>query len=327
MQFIYWILTPFRWLMSWLLLIFHEFFSFLGLNPDSGWTWTISIVLVTLVVRAALIPLFARQIRAQRAMQAIQPELKKLQAKYKGKKDQLSQQAMLAEQRALFKQNNTGMFSSCLPLLVQMPFFFSLYTVLSTTAKASDNGESIAALTADQVHSFDNSSIFGARLSDTFMNQFHEGVTANPAVIIVAIIMILAMVASQFYTQRQLMTKNMSKAALEGQFMRQQRMMMYILPVVFGVGGINFPIGLLIYWTATNVWTLGQQMWVIKYNPTPGSLAEKELNIRRQARGLPPVGQKKSEAKKAEVVVAEEPEEKFKGQQRQQPQRKNRRKK
>lgn len=324
MQFIFWILTPFRWLMSWLLLIFHEFFSFIGLKPDSGWTWALAIIFVTLVVRAALIPLFARQIRAQRAMQAIQPELRKLQAKYKGKKDQLSQQAMLAEQRALFKKNNTGMFSSCLPLLVQMPFFFSLYNVISSTARAVENNESIMALSPDKVVSFHESKIFGARLSDTFMNQFTNGNTTNVAVVVVAVVMILAMVASQFFTQRQLMTKNMSKEALEGPFMRQQRMMMYILPLVFGVGGINFPLGLLIYWTATNVWTMGQQMWVIKYNPTPGSLAEKELNIRRAARGLPPVGQKKAAAKVD--TVREEPEQP-KGQQRQQPQRKNRRKK
>lgn len=319
---IYWILTPFRWLMSWLLLIFHEGFTFVGLPSNSGWTWTLSIVLLTVGVRAALIPLFTRQIRAQRAMQALQPELRKLQAKYKGKKDQLSQQAMLAEQRALFKKHNTGMFSSCMPLLIQMPFFFSLYTVLSGTAKATADNTGIMALSADQVRSFDQSTIFGAKLSDTFVGTLGSG-NPNVSVLVVAVVMILAMVASQFYTQRQLMTKNMTKEALEGPFMRQQRMMMYILPVVFGIGGINFPIGLLIYWTASNVWTLGQQMWVIKYNPTPGSLAEKELNIRRAAKGLPPVGQKKEAEKPAPEAV----EDSKQTGQRQQPQRKNRRKK
>lgn len=307
--------------MSWLLMIFHEGFTFLGLDADSGWTWTLAIILVTVGVRAALIPIFARQIRAQRAMQALQPELRKLQAKYKGKKDQVSQQAMLAEQRALFKKHNTGMFSSCLPLLIQMPFFFSLYTVLSSTSKAKGENVGIAALTPDHVRSFDDSSIFGARLSDTFLNTLNSGGPTNMSVIVVALVMIVLMVASQFYTQRQLMTKNMTQEALEGPFMRQQKMMMYILPLVFGVGGINFPIGLLIYWTASNIWTLGQQMWVIKYNPTPGSLAEKELNIRRKAKGLPPIGQKKGAA---ETVVEEAEQAKSK---RTQPQRKNRRKK
>ena len=320
MDFINWILTPFRWLMSGLLWLFHEVFSFLGLNPDSGWTWALSIIFVTVGVRAALIPLFARQIRSQRAMQVLQPELRKLQAKYKGKKDQVSQQAMLAEQRALFKKHNTGMFSSCLPLLVQMPFFFSLYRVLSSTSKAVNNGEGILVLSADKVRSFDESSIFGARLSDTFINTLRAAET-NVSVIVVAVVMIVAMVASQFFTQRQLMTKNMTAEALAGPFMRQQKMMMYVLPLVFGIGGINFPIGLLIYWTASNVWTLCQQMWVIKYNPTPGSLAEKELNIRRAAKGLPPLHQTKAEAEAA-AEAAEKPQ--F---QRQQPQRKNRKKK
>lgn len=325
MDFINLILTPFRYLMSWLLWLFHEGFSMVGLDPNSGWTWTLSIVFVTIGVRAALIPLFAKQIRAQRAMQALQPELRKLQAKYKGKKDQVSQQAMLAEQRALFKSHNTGMFSSCLPLLVQMPFFFSLYTVLSSTSKAKGSGEGIAALSADHVRSFDESTIFGAKLSDTFVGTLG---TSNPnmSVIIVAIVMILAMVASQFFTQRQLMTKNMTKEALEGPFMRQQKMMMYILPLVFGIGGINFPIGLLIYWTASNIWTLGQQMWVIKYNPTPGSLAEKELNIRRAAKGLPPVGKTKAQLAAEEAAAVEKEQNQVQGQ-RTQPQRKNRRKK
>ena len=107
----------------------------------------------------------------------------------------------------------------------------------------------------------------------------------NWAVIIVAVVMILAMTASQFFTQRQLMTKNMSQEALQGPFMQQQKMMLYILPLVFGIGGINFPIGVLIYWTASNLWTLGQQFWVIRNNPTPGSEAERELNARRAAKG------------------------------------------
>lgn len=321
MGFIDTILTPFKWVMSWLLYIFHEFFTLIGLKEDSGWTWALAIIFVTVAVRAALIPLFAKQIRSQRAMQAIQPEIKKLQAKYKGKKDQLSQQAMLAEQRALFKKNNTGMFSSCLPLLVQMPFFFSLYRVLFGAAKASENNERVAALSVESVKSFDQSSIFGAKLSDTFLGQFRAD-SPNVSVFFVAVVMILAMVASQFFTQRHLMTKNMNPAAQQGPFAQQQKLMMYFLPLVFGIGGINFPIGLLIYWTATNVWTLGQQMWVIKNNPTPGSLAEKELNIRRAAKGLPPRGQKPA----AEEKAAEENQDQ-KGQQRQQPQRKNRRKK
>ncbi|QXQ10392.1 membrane protein insertase YidC [Paeniglutamicibacter sp. Y32M11] len=314
------LLSPFRYVVSWILMAFHELFTRIGLDPNSGWTWALSIIFLVLLIRTALIPVFVKQIKAQRAMQALQPDLRKLQAKYKGKKDQLSQQAMIAEQRQLFKKHKTNPLSSCLPMLVQMPFFFALFTVLNNASKASANNDGVGALSADHIRSFDASSIFGARLSDTFLNTLNSG-SPSAAVIIVAVVMILAMTASQFITQKQIMSKNMTKEALEGPFMQQQKIMLYILPLVFGIGGINFPIGVLIYWTATNLWTLGQQFYVIRNNPTPGSEAERELNVRRAAKGLPPFGQKKVDETAVEAVV-EAPKT-----QRVQPQRKNRKKK
>lgn len=319
MNFLDTILWPFTQVVSWILRAFHALFTFIGMDPDSGWTWTLSIIFLVLLIRTALIPVFVKQIKAQRAMQVLQPDLRKLQAKYKGKKDQLSQQAMIAEQRELFKKHKTNPLASCLPILVQMPFFFALFRVLNNASRASAEGHSVGALSVEHVRSFDASTIFGAGLSETFLGTVNSG-APKVAVIITAIVMIVAMSASQFITQRQIMTKNMTKEALEGPFMQQQKMMMYILPLVFGIGGINFPVGVLIYWTATNVWTLGQQFYVIRNNPTPGSQAERELNERRAARGLPPVGHKKNEeAAEPEVI---EP----KGQ-REQPQRKNRKRK
>ncbi|MBM7766873.1 MULTISPECIES: membrane protein insertase YidC [Glutamicibacter] len=316
------ILTPFTYVVSWVLWAFHELFTAIGMNADSGVTWTLSIIFLVLLIRTLLIPVFVKQIKSQRAMQALQPDLRKLQAKYKGKTDQLSRQAMVQEQQALFKKHKTNPLSSCLPLLVQMPFFFALFRVLNEASRASDDGRSIGALSAEHIRSFDGSTILGAPLSETFLGTINSG-AINWAVIIVAVVMILAMTASQFFTQRQLMTKNMSEEALQGPFMQQQKMMLYILPLVFGIGGINFPIGVLIYWTASNLWTLGQQFWVIRNNPTPGSEAERELNARRAAKGLPPVGMKKEDADAAAAAAAEQ---RAKGQ-RHQPQRKNRRKK
>lgn len=319
MNFLDTILWPFTQVVSWILRAFHAVFTYVGMDPDSGWTWTLSIIFLVLLIRTALIPVFVKQIKAQRAMQVLQPDLRKLQAKYKGKKDQLSQQAMIAEQRELFKKHKTNPLASCLPILVQMPFFFALFRVLNNASRASAEGHSVGALSVDHVRSFDASTIFGAGLSETFLGTINSG-TPKFAVIITAVVMIVAMSASQFVTQRQIMTKNMTKEALEGPFMQQQKMMMYILPLVFGIGGINFPIGVLIYWTATNVWTLGQQFYVIRNNPTPGSQAERELNARRAAKGLPPVGHKKNEEVPEPEVI--EP----KGQ-RDQPQRKNRKRK
>ncbi|MBG6084697.1 membrane protein insertase YidC [Zhihengliuella flava] len=316
------ILWPFQMVVTWVLRICHQMLTAIGFDATSGWNWTLSIVVLVLIIRAALIPVFVKQIKAQRAMQALQPDLRKLQAKYKGKKDQVSQQAMLAEQRELFKRHKTNPLSSCLPLLIQMPFFFALFHSLNGARGASEANERVGALTVEQTHHFADSSIFGAGLSETFLGTFNSG-SPNVSVIIISIIMILAMVASQFITQKQIMTKNMTKEALEGPFMQQQKMMLYILPLVFGIGGINFPLGVLIYWTATNLWTLGQQYYIIRRNPTPGSEAEKELNARRAAKGLPPIHEKhKKPSEEDEAAVPEQP----KGQ-RQQPARKNRRKK
>ncbi|MDR6688034.1 YidC/Oxa1 family membrane protein insertase [Arthrobacter sp. 1088] len=318
------IMFPFKWLVSIIMVGFHDGLSFIGLPAANGWTWTLSIIGLVLVIRAALIPVFVKQIKAQRGMQLLQPDLKKLQTKYKGKTDQLSRQAMAQEQMALYKKHGTNPFSACLPMLIQMPFFFALFQVLSGISTAKNAGEGIGALSHDQVVQFDQSSIFGAPLSASLLHGGAPG--SEVAVWTLSIIMILAMTASQFITQKQIMAKNMSEEALASPFMRQQKMMLYILPLVFGIGGINFPIGVLIYWTTTNLWTMGQQFFVIRRMPTPGSPAAKALEERRAAKGLPPLlGGKKKDDDDAEAAAAAAAAE-IRAQ-RVQPQRKNRKKK
>ena len=315
---------PFKWLVSVIMVGFHDGLSFMGMPAANGWTWTLSIIGLVLVIRAALIPVFVKQIKAQRGMQLLQPDLKKLQTKYKGKTDQLSRQAMAQEQMALYKKHGTNPFSACLPMLIQMPFFFALFQVLSGISTAKNAGEGIGALSHEQVIEFDQSSIFGAPLSASLLHGGAPG--SEVAVWTLSIIMILAMTASQFITQKQIMAKNMSEEALASPFMRQQKMMLYILPLVFGIGGINFPIGVLIYWTTTNLWTMGQQFFVIRRMPTPGSPAARALEERRAAKGLPPLlGGKKKDDDDAEAAAAAAAAE-IRAQ-RVQPQRKNRKKK
>jgi len=318
------ILAPFKWLVSAIMIGFHDGLSFIGLPAANGWTWTLSIIGLVLVIRAALIPVFVKQIKAQRGMQLLQPDLKKLQDKYKGKTDQLSRQAMAQEQMAMYKKHGTNPFSACLPMLIQMPFFFALFQVLSGISSAKAGGTGIGAMNIDQVRQFDESSIFGAPLSASLL---HGGGGDQVAVWILSIVMILAMTASQFITQKQIMAKNMSEDAMASPFMRQQKMMLYILPLVFGVGGINFPIGVLIYWTTTNLWTMGQQFFVIRRMPTPGSPAAKALAERRAAKGLPNLplmGAKKADAEAEAEAAASAAVAKS---QRVQPQRKNRKRK
>lgn len=318
-------MAPFKWLVSVIMVGFHDGLSFIGLPAANGWTWTLSIIGLVLVIRAALIPVFVKQIKAQRGMQLLQPDLKKLQDKYKGKTDQLSRQAMAQEQMAMYKKHGTNPFSACLPMLIQMPFFFALFQVLSGISTAKAGGQGIGAMSVEQVRQFDESSIFGAPLSASLLHGSTAG--GEVAVWILSIVMILAMTASQFITQKQIMAKNMSEEAMASPFMRQQKMMLYILPLVFGVGGINFPIGVLIYWTTTNLWTMGQQFFVIRRMPTPGSPAAKALAERRAAKGLPvlPIlGGKKADAEAEAAAAAAVSEARS---QRIQPQRKNRKKK
>lgn len=286
------ILWPFKWIVSLILNGFHTFFTALGMDPASGVTWTLAIVGLTLVMRILTIPLFVKQIKATRGMQELQPEMAKLQAKYKGKTDQLSRQQMAQEQLALYKKAGTNPFSSCMPILVQMPIFFGLFDVLRKVPTAAANNESILMLPAQLVKQFSDSYIFQAPL---FSTMLRPGDGNHTATILIAGFLVVFMSLTQFITMRQLAAKNMSDAAKASPIYRQQQLMLYIFPIIFLVSGINFPIGVLIYWTVSNLWSMGQQWWVIRNNPTPGSDAEREYNARRAAKGLPPRGKTKEQ--------------------------------
>ncbi|WP_104171974.1 membrane protein insertase YidC [Arthrobacter sp. Y81] len=255
------IMFPFKWLVSVIMVGFHGGLSAIGMPAADGWTWSLSIIGLVLVIRAALIPVFLKQLDAQRRMRLLQPDLKKLQEKYRGKTDQLSRQAMAQEQMAMYKKHGTNPFSACLPMLIQVPFFLALFQVLSGISTAAHQAEGIGAMSHEQVVQFDESTIFGAPLSAALLHGTPPG--GNPvAVAVLAIVMILAMTAAQFITQKLIMARTMSDEATETPFMRQQKAILYVLPVIFGAGGIVFPIGVLIYWTTTNLWTLAQQFFV-----------------------------------------------------------------
>ena len=161
------ILWPFKWVIELLLVSFHALFTTIGLNGDSGLTWVLSIVGLVLVVRAALIPLFVKQIRSQRSMYVLQPDLQKLQKKYKGKTDRESRERMAKEQMELYKKHGSSPFSSCLPLLAQMPVFFSLF---STLQEAQHSKPGVGLLSQDLASSFAQSHFLGASLSETFLD-------------------------------------------------------------------------------------------------------------------------------------------------------------
>jgi YidC/Oxa1 family membrane protein insertase len=301
------ILWPFRWIIEALLVGFHTAFSAIGFDPASGWTWALSIFGLVVVVRAALIPLFVRQIKSQRKMLEVAPELKRIQDKYKGKRDQFSREAMTRETMALYGKHGTSPFSSCLPLVFQMPVFFGLFTTLSNAAK---DVAGIGLMNADLARNFGQSVIFG----DAPLRLAMSTANGNMTVITVAGIMVVVMTVSQFITQKQIMSKNVSKATRESSTYKQQQVLLYILPLVFLFSGFAFPLGVTLYWLVSNFWTMGQQFVVIRNMPTPGSEAhekwQERQNKKAERKGIAP----------AETIV----DEAVQTTQRQQPVGKNR---
>ena len=268
------VLWPFKWVIEAILVGFHGIWTAIGFNPDDGLTWILSILGLVIVVRAALIPLFVRQIKSQRKMLELAPQLKKIQEKYKGKRDQFSREAMSRETMELYRRNGTSPFSSCLPLVAQMPIFFSLFQVLETAQKSPEKG-GVGLLTPALATSFGKSNLFGAPL--------HATIAANEGVALVSLIgigMVVLMTATQFITQLQIMSKNVSPETKASPMYRQQRMLLYVLPLVFIFSGITFPLGVMFYWVFSNLWTMGQQFIVIRNSPTPGSEAAKAREIR-----------------------------------------------
>jgi YidC/Oxa1 family membrane protein insertase len=265
------IMTPLYYLTSFVLLAFHQLWGGI-FGPASGASWVLSIIGLTVVIRAALIPLFVKQIKSSRNMQLLQPKVKELQKKYGHDREKLA-----AETMALYKETGTNPFASCLPILLQMPIFLALFRLINSAAKEQAHGF----MSHEQAVSFGQAELFG-RL------PLHASFTNSGGLLgvqIVAAFLVLAMTATTFTTQRQLMAKNMPKDALTGPYAQQQKMLLYVLPVVFAVGGVAFPIGVLFYWTTTNLWTMGQQFYVIRRNPAPGTPAYDAKVQRDRAKG------------------------------------------
>jgi YidC/Oxa1 family membrane protein insertase len=280
------ILWPLKWLVELVLVAWHSLFTLIGLPPAAGGTWVLAIIGLVLVVRSALIPLFVKQIKSQRKMMEIAPELRKVQEKYKGKKDQLSREAMSRETMGLYKKHGTSPVSGCLPLLVQMPVFFALFSVLNgvQTIKTDPNHTGGGLLNNELMTEFYNAKLFGvASLHDTLVGAWEAQATGWQVTVGILLVLVVLMIVSQFFTQLQIISKNLSPEAKTGQAYQMQKIMLYVLPFAFVFSGVFFPLGVVIYWFTSNVWTMVQQFVVIRNMPTPGSEAAK-LREERLAR-------------------------------------------
>ena len=268
------ILDPLYFIVSGVMVRFYDVLSPI-FGKDSGVSWSLSIMGLVVLIRIVLIPLFVKQIKSQRALTALQPHMKAIQTKYKDDRQKQSEEMM-----KLYKEHKTNPLASCFPILAQAPIFFALFTVLNGIAKNNPHG----LLKGEYLASIAQAKFFGASIAESFLG------TSDSTVKIVTVVLIFIMSATTFTTQRQLMVKGMPKMDSSNNMMlQQQKIMLYLFPLIFAISGVNFPVGVLIYWSTTNFWTWGQQYYVIKRNPTPGSPAYEELQRKRAHKAKGPV--------------------------------------
>ncbi len=277
------ILHPFAVAFAYIWVYIHKFLVILGVPDGPGIGWVIAIVLMTLVVRTAIIPLYVKQIRSTRNMQMIQPELQKIQAKYKGKTDPASRQRQNEETMALYKKNGSSPFASCWPMLVQMPILFGLYRVIiavSQIAAGTYQYESLGPLDSAVAANISASKFLGVGLSQTLSTS--PGFGAKAAFIVLIIIM----VGMQFLTMRLSMSKNMNLSAMDpsNPMVRSQKTMMYLMPLMFVFSGLVFQMGMLVYMVTGTLYGYVQQLVVVRTIPTPGSPAHDELMAKRETK-------------------------------------------
>ncbi|MDQ1713796.1 MAG: YidC/Oxa1 family rane protein insertase [Frankiaceae bacterium] len=252
----------------------HDYITGPVLGKNSGLSWALAIMLLTVIVRGLMYPLFVKQIKTQRTMSALQPKMAELKAKHKGDKETLNTEMM-----KLYKEHGANPLAGCLPMLLQMPIFISLFQVLKqlepklygTGAEAHYDFPVKFGLTKATIKSLQSSKIFGAPIGAGFKSpaKLLEFLHASPgAVKIVAIVLIIAMTATTFITSKQMMGKNPSADPSQA---TQQKVLLYVMPLFLGVFGFQVAIGVLIYWTTTNVFSMVQQAVVMRHLGPVGS--------------------------------------------------------
>ena len=270
-------MKPFYEAIAWLVVHIHGVLSPV-LGKNNGWSWALSIVLLTVAMRLLLFPLFVKQIRNQRAMQTLQPKMKELQAKYKNDKEKLNQEMM-----ALWREHGANPLSGCLPILVQIPIFFALFRVLNSikpradlssagidctnTANFKDCFQGHYGIDYTTVGHFANAKIFGVPIAaafDSSKEALHHLAAGTSSTKVLAGIMVVLMAATTFWTQRQMLARSKAQGQqVNDQMAQTQKILLYVLPLTFFIFGYRFPIGVLLYWLTTNLWSMGQQHIVI----------------------------------------------------------------
>ncbi|MEU8816388.1 membrane protein insertase YidC [Actinoplanes sp. NPDC048796] len=270
---------------SWILLRWHDLWDFIGI-PDSkvlgtNWSWVLSIVFLVVTVRVILFPVFVKQIKSQRAMQALQPKVKELQEKHKGDRETLQKEMM-----ELYKTEKANPLMGCLPMFLQIPVFLGLFHVLRRL-NPDNQGKTLYGWTVEQFESATHASLFTAPLPAKFGSSATElaALDANGTTVkIIAGILVLIMMTTTYLTSRQMILK--TGWAEDPQQKMIQRLMLYGIPLSLLVSGSLFPIGVIIYWVTNNLFTLAQQQWVLRKFPPP-QMAKKNASAPARPSGPP----------------------------------------
>ncbi|MBM2616881.1 membrane protein insertase YidC [Actinoplanes sp. LDG1-06] len=253
---------------SWILLRWHALWDFIGV-PDgrfigSNWSWILAIVFLVVTVRVILFPVFVKQIKSQRAMQALQPKVKELQEKHKGDRETLQKEMM-----ELYRTEKANPLMGCLPMFLQIPVFLGLFHTLRRL-NPDNQGKTLYGWTVEQFESATHASLFTAPLAGKFGSTAEElnALQANGTTVkIIAGILVLIMMATTYLTSRQMILK--TGWAEDPQQKMIQRLMLYGIPASLLISGALFPIGVIIYWVTNNLFTLAQQQWVLRKFPPP----------------------------------------------------------
>jgi YidC/Oxa1 family membrane protein insertase len=236
-----------------------------GLSPlfgtTSGWTWAFSIIILVAIMRLIMVPLFIKQMHTTRAMSALAPEMQALRKKYKDDKQTLQQETM-----KLYQQAGVNPLMGCLPVALQLPLFFALFSVLKAITEWT-HGPPKYGLTLEMVESAQKAKILGATVGDKvlFTGPLHVPFEAKTVIVIAVMISM----TTTYLTIRQSMKRGMMPAATpDNPMASSQKLMQYIMPL-FALSGLYWQFGLVLYWVTTNVWTLGQQWLMFRKYPQP----------------------------------------------------------
>ena len=258
------ILNPLNDAVAWVIMRIHAALGAI-FGPDTGLAWGLSIVILVMFMRLLMVPLFVKQVNAQRKMQAHMPQLQEIRKRYMNDKQRLNEETM-----KFYKENGINPLGGCLPLAAQLPVFFALFNVLRAIADWQPGQVPKYGLTVPVVESAREARIFGASLADKFLFPLPHQTLESRLVILV---FVLVSAATTFMTMRQSAKRGMMQQAPvdpDNPAANMQKYMMYIAPF-FALTGLYWQFGLVIYWVTTNVWTLGQQHFLFRNLPIVGS--------------------------------------------------------